>query len=257
MSVVYSIRDWEKHFECSQSKRADKLSWVATPNKHDGKSFRRLIQMKNGTALYGAWILIVQVASKCPVRGILADSDGPLNAEDIADKTLTDPKLIQATLDACCSKAIGWIVKDETRSECDTPESISIDGGVPTGQDITEHNNTEHNSAPIPAVAVAWNQIPGVTHVRSMTPSRSKSLSARLADSEWQRCWPDAIDRVSQSSFCKGGGSTGWKADLDWFLKPDTVTKILEGKYDDRAAPSAGSKMTGIQQFLEDHNDRD
>jgi hypothetical protein len=146
MATTYSIRDWEKHFECSQSKRAERLSWVATPNKHDGKSYRRLIQMKNGAALYGAWILIVQVASKCPVRGILADDDGPLSADDIADKTLTDPKLIQSALDACCSKAIGWIVKEDSRSECDTSQSTAIDRGVPTLQDITGQDITEHNS---------------------------------------------------------------------------------------------------------------
>jgi hypothetical protein len=44
----------------------------------------------------------------------------------------------------------------------------------------------------------------------------------------------DALNRVAKSSFCRGQNERGWKADIDWFLKPDTLTKILEGKYDDQ-----------------------
>ena len=45
---------------------------------------------------------------------------------------------------------------------------------------------------------------------------------------------PAALDRVRSSSFCRGQNDRGWRADLDWFLRPDTVTKLLEGKYEDR-----------------------
>lgn len=146
MAVVYSIRDWNQHFECAQSSRAKSLTWVAVPNKHDGKSFRRLMRMKNGIALYGAWILIVQVASKCPCRGVLADSDGPLSSGDIADKTLVDSKIIQAALDACCSREIGWIEKREITIDHDQSRSTTIDHDAPTRQDITRQDKTEQDT---------------------------------------------------------------------------------------------------------------
>jgi hypothetical protein len=239
--TLYSIRDWDKHFEVAQSKRAENLRWVPLPNKHDGKSFRRLIQMKNGPAIYGAWVLIVQVASKCPTRGVLADGDGPLTAHDIADKTLTDPKLIQSALDACCSKAIGWIAKDESRSECDQPESTEINRDAPTGQDRTGQDNTEQDRTPaLPEVVAAWNSTLGVSHVRDLTPKRLASLNARLANPAWSASWRDALARVDASPFCKGSGPRGWVADIDWFLKPDTLTKILEGKYDPRSSDGNG-----------------
>jgi hypothetical protein len=236
MATLYVIRDWDKNFEVAQSKRAENLRWVPLPNKHDGKSFRRLIQMKNGPAIYGAWVLIVQVASKCPTRGVLADGDGPLTSDDIADKTLTDPKLIQSALDACCSKAIGWIEKRESRSECDQPQSIVINRDAPTGQDSTGHNRQDSTGqyTAAPDVVAAWNRIPGVVHVRELTVARKRSLEVRLSEPEWSESWQAGLAKIAASEFCRGTSDSGWKASFDWFIKPDTLTKILEGKYDNR-----------------------
>lgn len=86
----------------------------------------------------------------------------------------------------------------------------------------------------MPEVARVWNSVPGVHHVRQVTTARRKTLQTRLRDPTWAGAWRDAIQRVSSSSFCRGQGSTGWVADFDWFLRPDTVTRLLEGKYDDR-----------------------
>ena len=44
---------------------------------------------------------------------------------------------------------------------------------------------------------------------------------------------------AAASPFCLGAGSRGWKADIDWFLRPDTVTRIMEGKYDPKPGESA------------------
>jgi hypothetical protein len=114
MAVVYSIRDWNKAFEIAQSrKRRTPSAWVATPTKHDGKSFRRLMLMEGGVELYGAWMLIVQVAAKCPIRGVLADSDGPLDTSDLAIKTGCPEVVFEKALKALAEPKIGWIVVEE------------------------------------------------------------------------------------------------------------------------------------------------
>jgi hypothetical protein len=102
----------------------------------------------------------------------------------------------------------------------------------------------------LPEVAEAWNAIQGVTHVRQMTENRQKALRNRLSDSKWSQSWRSAMDRVAESDFCTGKSEKGWRADIDWFLRPDTVTKILEGKYDNRS----GSRdlFRGTREFLED-----
>ncbi len=87
MTTAYRIKNWDEHFELAQSRPYKNLSWVKFPNRHDGKGFRRVSMHHRNSDLFTAWILIVQVASKMKVRGLLVDDDGPLTAEDLADKT--------------------------------------------------------------------------------------------------------------------------------------------------------------------------
>jgi hypothetical protein len=60
-----------------------------------------------------------------------------------------------------------------------------------------------------------------------------------MADPFFRANWREAVTRASQSNFCTGGGSQGWKADADWFLQPDNVVKLMENRYGNRSAPSA------------------
>lgn len=67
-----------------------------------------------------------------------------------------------------------------------------------------------------------------------MVPKRRQAATARGKDPWWREHWQEAMQRVAGSTFCHGGGDKGWRAGIDWFLRPDTVARILEGKYDDR-----------------------
>jgi hypothetical protein len=85
-------------------------------------------------------------------------------------------------------------------------------------------------------VLTAWNEMAqqaGLPLAREMTPKRCAALRAQMKNTDWVTHWREALARVGQSGFLRGRGGLGWKADLDWFLRPDTVTLILEGKYDD------------------------
>ena len=79
------------------------------PNKHDGKSYRRLMRRPDGLAIYAAWILIVQVASKCRPRGVLADDTGPLTADDLAIKTDGPAETFATAMEVLSSPDIGWL----------------------------------------------------------------------------------------------------------------------------------------------------
>lgn len=60
---------------------------------------------------------------------------------------------------------------------------------------------------------------------------RQKAANQRWKDVWWRENWQAALDRGSQSAFLCGD-SGGWKISFDWFLRPDSVSKILEGNYD-------------------------
>jgi hypothetical protein len=67
-----------------------------------------------------------------------------------------------------------------------------------------------------------------------MSDKRRKGLAQRLKEHSRQQV-EDAVRRLAASPFAQGQNDRGWKADADWLLlKPDTVTRILEGKYDGR-----------------------
>lgn len=92
-----------------------------------------------------------------------------------------------------------------------------------------------------------WNKVTGFVPVRKISEKRIAHLKARLKDSEWQENWKEAVERASRSSFCLGENNTGWRANLDWFLKPDTLTKILEGQYDDRQNSGSGRGASSVE----------
>lgn len=92
------------------------------------------------------------------------------------------------------------------------------------------------------------NQLP---KCRQLSDKRSHSLKARLRDPFFCEHWISAITRIHDSSFCCGSNNRGWKADFDWFIQPDTVVRIMEGKYDNNN-PVAGVKSSLTAQIARD-----
>lgn len=87
---------------------------------------------------------------------------------------------------------------------------------------------------PIEVFREAWNAMAakhGLSQCREMTDKRKVAFKARWKDPGWRRDYTGAIIKVPESEFLLGKNGRGWKADVDWFLSPDSVTKILEEKY--------------------------
>ncbi len=80
------------------------------------------------------------------------------------------------------------------------------------------------------------------------TDKRLVSFRQRWKNPFWRGNWQAAIERAACSSFCRGESGGGWAANFEWFLKPDTVTKLLEGNYDDREAKQKPKPVTFGQQ---------
>jgi len=82
--------------------------------------------------------------------------------------------------------------------------------------------------------------LPGLERCKAPTAKRATALKQRQADSYWREHWQEALGRLAQSTFAQGGGEQGWRGSLDWFLRPDTVARILEGRYEDREHAGRG-----------------
>ncbi|MFT5327491.1 MAG: hypothetical protein ACI8P0_005383 [Planctomycetaceae bacterium] len=137
MKMRYRIRRWDELFENAQSRKTKTTSWVPVRNKHDGKSFRRVMALPNGPAIYAAWILTLQVASKCPKRGVLADADGPLTAEDLSVKTDCPESLFDEVFAELTSEKISWLEAEE----------VDDDGNVVAGSESATSPLPEHSTS--------------------------------------------------------------------------------------------------------------
>jgi hypothetical protein len=73
-----------------------------------------------------------------------------------------------------------------------------------------------------------------------LTGARKARLAQRLAECGGLAGWHAAMARARASPFLRGDGGRDrnhekWRPDLDFFLQQSSFTRLMEGKYDDRA----------------------
>lgn len=78
-----------------------------------------------------------------------------------------------------------------------------------------------------------------ISRLTKMTDRRATMLMAR------KREFPNVelktiFEKMAKSTFLNGGGSTGWKADFDWLIRPNNFPKVLEGNYDNKRNAKTG-----------------
>lgn len=81
------------------------------------------------------------------------------------------------------------------------------------------------------AIVEAWNAV-APTRCKKLTDDRRRTLSARLRDAWWRENWRHGLARLPEARFLNGENDRGWKADFDWFLKPNSLVRLLETRYD-------------------------
>ena len=112
--LVFKIKHWNSIFENNRSREIRNPSWVAMPNRHDTLGFRTLISRPNGVALYGAWCILVQVASRCNPHGTLVCNNGlPYTARSLSLKTGLSETLISECFDVLREPEIDWLETQE------------------------------------------------------------------------------------------------------------------------------------------------
>lgn len=151
--MAYRIRHWGQglfEHDRSNGRSNSGLRWVAVPTKHDGKGFLRIMRRDPTGGLYGMWILLLAVAAKCPTRGVLADEDGPLTAEDIAIKVGADTGSMQTAIEFLMSPEVGWVEAVDHVGPSVDQSGPTVDQSVRL-QNSTEQYGTERNNRSVPS----------------------------------------------------------------------------------------------------------
>lgn len=143
MARALRIRNWEKHYENNRSRELRRPEWLPLPNKFDGSGFMELLDHAAGMSHYGAWCLLLGVASRMPTRGLfVADSGRPLAIKDIARMTRGSvkafeeaiPRLIEVRwMEEVDTESLPW-GKEDAAAGCDEGAGIPHDAAeIPQG----------------------------------------------------------------------------------------------------------------------------
>lgn len=91
-----------------------------------------------------------------------------------------------------------------------------------------------------------WNAHRGdLPKCQSLSDKRKRTCQQRIRERPKADDWVPVIQRMAASDFCCGRTGGTWIADFDFLLKPDTVPRVLEGKYDNRQRLRASGSRTG------------
>ncbi len=109
-SPVLRVVKWDCTFETSDSRRHKMLSWVSVPVSMESTGYLSMVVEfgDRAPAIFGAWIALVKIAAKCPVRGVLSNSKG-------VGYTTSQFSLISRFPQSIFEELIEWAVRDDVR----------------------------------------------------------------------------------------------------------------------------------------------
>lgn len=132
----YRIKDWDEHFENASSRKLKKLDWVPIPNKMDGSGYTALVDHPHGAAHLGAWIAMVEIASrqKSPRDGSLTQvSSGLYDLCQCLGRISRLPSIVFEEVIPRLVE-IGWVeeVFSNQQTSENLPQSADVSADSPT-----------------------------------------------------------------------------------------------------------------------------
>ncbi len=105
----YQILDWDRHFENNRSRKIKHTAWVGMPNKFGGGYVQLIRDHPNGSAHFGVWCSVVELASRAnpPRTGVLENGRKvPYTCDILALLTHHGAGLVEEAMGRFCN--LGW-----------------------------------------------------------------------------------------------------------------------------------------------------
>ena len=259
---MYRINKWAETFENADTRKRQRLGWFLCPSGNDSAGYLELMSYgPDGVAAFGVFLAICQWSATRGrhQRGDITRNDGRSMSVELLATTIRVPvEVVTKSLPLLCHPDVGWMVNENTGETKQTeqaekavpeksasrlpvvcqshPKDSPIVKGEGEGEGEGEASTDEtgvfvsaDKKPPAPFRAIASEYIAAFSGIVHITDKRKKAIQIRWNDPWWRDNWQQALEVGSQSEFLRG--STGWKISFDWFLKPDSVAKIIEGNY--------------------------
>lgn len=122
------------------------------------------------------------------------------------------------------------------------PPSLSLVDGNGVGREVRK-KSTPPDYAPILEIWRAKCVPLGLSDVIAVEGKRKTHLMARAKDPKWMEQLPEAVEALISNPFNMGDNDRGWKADIDYLIRPGKSIEMIE-KYRSRYG---GSRATPSQ----------
>lgn len=139
--IFYRIKDWERHFETSETRKTKSFSkFVPMPNRFDSAGYASFMCHPEAERLYGAWVVVVSVASRCSPRGTLVRGDGkPHTPQTLSAISRFKPKTFEILFSHATTEDVDWLemLSDGTPADTSGDQRTPADtsGHHPRGEE--------------------------------------------------------------------------------------------------------------------------
>lgn len=120
----YRIKDWKQKYENHRTRELAQMSWVPIPNKMDGIGYTELVDHPNGASHFGAWIAIVEIASRQDPRGTLPTVRGSTSIA-LSRLSRIPVSVFDEVLPRLLSEEIGWLEDVSAQQEHDPAPCVA------------------------------------------------------------------------------------------------------------------------------------
>jgi hypothetical protein len=106
---LYRIRNWQDLYENNRTRELKTIKWIPFPVKLSGDGYCQIMEEKNGPAIFGTFVALVEMSAQCDPRGTLIRSSGePHTFLTIGRICRINPTLIEQTI-YFTSQKLNWV----------------------------------------------------------------------------------------------------------------------------------------------------
>jgi hypothetical protein len=191
------------------------------------------------------WMLATRHNNRIPMN-----TDWLQRRLNVSEKVDLEPLFKAGFIEVCgdaCNKHAGCLQLGDPETETETETETGTDpplippcgGSEAAAPSATRSEHKAHDE--LEALKTAWNASAerlGLPRVTRWSEGRKRHALRRLKDAAWRSDYPSALERMAESRFCCGkvrgrNGGKSFRGHIDWFLRPDTVSRLVEGFYSD------------------------